>query len=61
MSSKLQDIVAELDQNGRKQKPGEFQIKPDIHQNSKQYIVDRMYSYSNTNNAMYCRYFGQAL
>ena len=28
MSSKLQDIVAKLDHNGRKQKPGEFQIKP---------------------------------
>ena len=28
ISSKLQDIVAKLDQNARKQKPGEFQIKP---------------------------------
>ena len=55
---KLQDIVAKLDQNGRKQKPGEFQIKP-IFTRTQNNIVDRMYSFSNTNNAMYHRYFGQ--
>ena len=61
MSSEVQDIVAKLDQKWQKTKTWGIPNQTYIHQNSKQYIVDRMYSFSNTNNAMYHRYFGQAL